>query len=141
MLASENFCAADLWSEQQQRYAEIVVQIVAVKKGEVVGDKGRKKSMPFVTMRSAKTGQIIEKPLGLNATNCKTLASVAGSPNTDKWKDLWITLYVTQTDVGREKVDAIRIRPELAQAPQQKTNPPPKTEGFDINDHKEAPRG
>jgi len=102
MLTSEHFCAADLWSEKSQKYAEVDVQIVAVAKGEIVGDKGRSKGMPFVTMKSARTGENIPKRLGLNATNCKTVASIAGSPNTDKWKDLWITLYVTQTEVGRE---------------------------------------
>jgi hypothetical protein len=124
MLTSEHFCAADLWSEKSQKYAEVDVQIVAVAKGEIVGDKGRSKGMPFVTMKSARTGENIPKRLGLNATNCKTVASIAGSPNTDKWKDLWITLYVTQTEVGRERVDAIRIRPEAAKAPSRKRDAP-----------------
>lgn len=119
MLSTENFCAADLWSEQNQRYVEIVVEIVKVTKGEVTGDKGRKKTMPMATLRSAKNGQVIPKPLGLNATNCRTLASLAGSPNTEKWHGLWISLYVTSVDVGREKADAIRIRPEAAKPPVQ----------------------
>jgi hypothetical protein len=110
MLTSDNLCAADLWDEDKQQYREVVVQIDHVKKGEVVGEKGRKKGMPFAHFKNTRTG----KPLGLNATNCKTLASIAGSPNVDKWRDLWITLYVTKTEVGRETVDAIRIRPELA---------------------------
>jgi hypothetical protein len=119
MLSSENFSAADLWSEQSQKYGEIVVEIVKVSKGEVVGDKGRKKTMPMAQLRSAKNGQVIPKQLGLNATNCRTLASLAGSPNTEKWHGLWINLYVTKVDVGRETADAIRIRPELAKPPVQ----------------------
>jgi hypothetical protein len=127
MLSNDNFCAADLWSEQRGGYGEIIVGIEAVKKGEVVGEGGRKKGMPFITMRSAKNGQVIPKPLGLNATNCKTIASLAGSADVSKWIGKWITLYVTKTTVGRETVDAIRIRPELAPPPVQagKQGPPP----------------
>lgn len=126
MLTSENLCAADLWDEPRQQYREVVVQIELVKKGEVVGEKGRKKGMPFAHF----VGK--QKPLGLNATNCKTLAHLARSPNTDQWKGLWITLFVTKTDVGRETVDAIRIRPELAQPPPasaRKSEPPPAQAG------------
>jgi hypothetical protein len=117
MLSSENFCAADLWSEQGQKYAEIDVEILAVRRGEVVGEKGRKKTMPMATLRSLRTGKTIDKPLGLNATNCRSLASLAGTPNTEKWHGMLITLYVTKVDVGRESTDAIRIRPELAKPP------------------------
>lgn len=126
MLSNDNFCAADLWSEQQNKYISIVVGIEAVKKGEVVGEGGRKKGMPFVTMRSSRTGQIIPKPLGLNATNCRTIASLTGSADVSKWIGQWITLYVTKTQVGREMVDAIRIEPELAKPPVQagKGEPP-----------------
>lgn len=122
MLTNDNLCAADLWDEQAQRYREATVQIADVRKGEVVGEKGRKKGMPFAYFANTRTG----KPLGLNATNCKTLAHLANSPNVEKWKGLWITLFVTKTDVGRETVDAIRIKPELAQPPAQKSEPPPQ---------------
>lgn len=141
MLSSVNFCAADLWSEQSQRYAEVAVQIVKITKGEVVGERGAKKTMPMAHLRSGKTGQPIAKPLGLNATNCRTLASLAGSPNTEKWHELWIFLYVTKVEVGREQTDAIRIRPELAKPPVQAGTPantspeqPPADPKFDPTD-------
>lgn len=116
MLTSDNFMAADLWDEADKKYRDAVVQIVTVKKGEVVGEKGRKKGMPFVTMKNAR-GNALSKPLGLNATNCATLTSIAGSPDTDRWVGLWVTLYVTKTDAGAEKRDCIRIRPEAAGPP------------------------
>lgn len=109
MLSSDYLCAADLWSEKQERYVEVDAEIVAVKKGEVVGEKGRKKTMPFVTLRSAKAS--LSKPFGLNATNCKTVSSLSGSEITERWVGVWIRLYVTRTEVGREMIDAIRIRP------------------------------
>lgn len=129
MLSSVNFCAADLWSEQKQRYMSVVVEIVEIKKGSVVGEGGRKRDMPMATLRSGKTGKLIEKPLGLNATNCKTLSTLAGSEVTEKWCGLWIGLFVIKTTVGREQVDAVRISPERMQPPvqsgKQSTEPAP----------------
>lgn len=124
MLTSEHFCAADLYSEREEKFLEINVQIVAVTRGEVVGEKGRKKGMPFITMRSEKTGKEIPKKLGLNATNCETVASLVGSPEVKRWLERWITLYVTKTDVGTTTRDAIRIRPT---APKIGNQPPPAT--------------
>jgi hypothetical protein len=117
MLTSDNLCAADLWVEEKGAYREIVVEIDHVKRGEVVGEKGRKKGMPFAHLKAPSTGRALSKPLGLNATNCRTLTSIAGSPDVAKWKGMLITLFVTKTEVGRETVDAIRIRPEAAQPP------------------------
>jgi len=115
MLKSDKFSAADLWSENLEKYVEIVVQIERVSQGEVIGEKGRKKEMPFLTMRSAKTGQTIPKPLGINATNGDTIAGIVGSPDVKKWIGLWITLYVTKTEMGKGMRDCIRIRPQAAQ--------------------------
>ena len=131
MLTSEHFCAADLYSEKLEKYVEIIVQIVSVKRDEVVGDKGRKKGMPFITMRSAKTGDIIPKRLGLNATNCETIAAIVGSPDVKKWPDAWITLYVTKTEVGKGMRDCIRIRPEAARPPGKTSSPSDTTKPAD----------
>lgn len=116
MLSSTNFSAADLWSESGQRYGTIVVSFESFKKGTVVGEGGRSKDMPFATMRSQRTGELIPKPLGLNATNCKTLSSLTGSENVDKWIGPLFQLVVVDTTVGRERVKAIRIAPEIMKA-------------------------
>lgn len=125
MLKSEHFSAADLWSEKGERYVEINVQIVDVKQGEVVGEKGRKKGMPFITMLSEKTGQRIPKALGCNATNCDSIAFLAGSPDLKRWPGVWLTLYVTKVDLGKGQRDAIRIRPKSPKP--RSTQPPPET--------------
>lgn len=133
MLTSDNFSAADLWSEKAEKYVEIDVEIVSVRKGEVVGEKGRKKGMPFITMKSGKTGQVIPKPLGCNATNGDSIAALAGSPDVKRWPGVWITLYVTKTQMGKGMRDAIRIRPSSprarssAPAPSTGAEPEPQT--------------
>jgi hypothetical protein len=124
MLTSEHFCAADLYSEQNEKYIEIDVEILGVKRDEIVGDKGRKKGMPFITMRSLRSGKEIPKALGLNATNCETIASIAGSPDVKRWPGKLITLYVTKTEVGKATRDCIRIRPEAPKAQTQKQDKP-----------------
>jgi hypothetical protein len=56
-----------------------------------------------------------QKPLGLNVTNCETIESLAGSPNTDRWVGLTIQLYVdprVRYPSGRYG-PAIRIRPTM----------------------------
>jgi hypothetical protein len=125
MLTSEHFCAADLYSEQRETYLELDVEILEVRKGEVVGEKGRKKGMPFITMRSIRSGRTIEKKLGLNATNCETIKSLTGSPEVNRWLGQLITLHVVETEMGREKRDAIRIRPTAPQGQGPTMAPPP----------------
>lgn len=141
MLTSEHFCAADLWSEQAERYVDINVQIIAVSKGEVVGEKGRKKGMPFIEMRSEKTGKPIPKKLGLNATNCDTVAAIVGSPDVKRWPEQWLTLYVTKTEMGREQRDAIRIRPTAPKIGKPASEPAPPEPGAQYGFDPEATGG
>jgi hypothetical protein len=83
------------------------VQIERVEAGELVGQGGRKTKKPCVFFRG------VSKPLALNATNAKTIAGIAGSPDTDKWIGQWVTLYpATCTTPTGETTDAIRIRPK-----------------------------
>lgn len=55
------------------------------------------------------------KPLGLNVTNCETLATLSGSVDTERWAGLTIQLYVDP--VARypsgKTGPAIRIKPYL----------------------------
>lgn len=109
---SEYLRSADLWDDKRDGFREVVVQIERVAQGTIVGEKGRADKMPFAYFVDK------QKPLGLNATNCKTLVALSGSQNASKWVGLWITLYVTKTESKTgEVVDAIRIRPKLAEPP------------------------
>lgn len=88
------------------------VQIDRVESGMLVGSGGRKTKKPCVYFKG------VEKPLALNATNAKTIVSIAGSPDTDRWIGQWVTLYVTQVNApDGTLVDAIRIRPKAPAIP------------------------
>jgi hypothetical protein len=67
--------------------------------------KGEKRNFAYFQGKS--------KPLGLNVTNCETIADLAGSPATERWVGLAIQLYVDPHAryPGGKKGPAIRIRP------------------------------
>ena len=113
---------------------------VKVTGGEIKGTGGKKSKKPLCYFRESKD----QRPLGLNSTNCKTIAAMYGN-DTANWIGKRITLYPTQTSFGSETVDCIRVRPgvpsdkakagELATAP---ADPPeasiadPQTGGGDL---------
>lgn len=103
---------------------EVTVEIVRVRGGEVTGTGGKKNKKPLVYFRGK------EKPLALNSTNAKTIASMYGN-NTDDWIGKRVTLYPTTTNFGGETVDCIRIRPGAPRASA-------KSESFD--EHRPAPQ-
>ena len=53
------------------------------------------------------------KPMILNATNSKTLRTLAGSPFIEDWQQIKITVYVDQNvKFGREVMEGLRISPK-----------------------------
>lgn len=128
MITSDNFSASDLWDEKAERFREITIQIVKVEKDEVTGEKGRKKTMPFVTMRDQR-GSVHQKRFGCVATNCESISELAGSPDMKKWPGTWLTMYVTKTDVGNKKKDCIRIKPPPGDAGKSAAAPSSPTHG------------
>lgn len=97
------------------------VTIKNVVGGELVGPGGKKSKKPLCYFVESKSG----KPLALNATNCKAIAAMYGN-DTDGWTGKLITLYPTQTQMGGETVDCIRVRPGIPRA-----NSAPKREPGD----------
>lgn len=77
-----------------------------VEAGEVEDPRRKKKDrLPVVYFQGA------IKPLGLNKTNSKTIATLYGN-ETDNWIGKAVTLYATKTSFGNEDgIDCIRIRP------------------------------
>lgn len=88
--------------------ADRVVTIESVTGGTLVGTGGKKSKKPLAKFRE------FPKPLALNATNCKTLASMYGSDVTE-WAGKRVTLYPTTTQFGGETVECIRMRGGLPQ--------------------------
>lgn len=88
---------------------DVTVTILDVS-GAELNNGTKKNKKPVATVGSAK-GRKIEKKLALNATNCKVLEQLAGSPDTEKWKGMAVTLFPTTTQFGGETKECIRIRP------------------------------
>lgn len=83
---------------------EATVEIESVAAGELTAIGGRKSKKPVVKFKGAQKG------LALNKTNARIVIALYG-PLTEAWPGKRVTLYKTQTQMGGETVDCIRIRP------------------------------
>lgn len=88
---------------------DVTVVIAEVTGGEL--SNGTKKNKKPVATIKSRDGRPLGKKLALNATNCKVLTQLAGSPDVDKWRGMPIVLFPTTTQFGGETVECIRIRP------------------------------
>ena len=62
-----------------------------------------------------------QKPMILNKTNQKRIQKITGTPYIEEWTGVKITLYGTHIKAfGEEKVECLRIRPELPKKPELK---------------------
>lgn len=84
---------------------DVTVKIVQVKAENLQNRSGSNKK-PVVYFAGT------DKGLALNKTNAKIIADMYGK-NTDEWVGKLITIYPTQTQFGRDEVDAIRVRPTI----------------------------
>lgn len=81
-----------------------VLTIEKVLPGTLNQTGGKKKRMPVLYFKGRK------KPMGCNATNCKTLKQLYGKM-TEDWVGKEIEVYPTITQFGSDKdVDCIRMR-------------------------------
>lgn len=89
---------------------DLTLTIDRVVKEMVTGNNG-KKEMCMVAYFKEKE----YKPMILNRTNAKSITALAGSPYIEKWQGQRVTLYATTTNLGRETVECLRIRPTVAE--------------------------
>lgn len=149
MVQSEHFCAADLWDDAKNEYRRAKFKIVKVAQGTVVGQKGRKKGLPFLTLEDV-NGKAQRAAFGANPTNCTTISNVLGTPDARLWVGKWIGLHVTKVDSPEGLVDAIRVHPKPVDPAQgdPKSQPPasqsppsqPTPDRVDQGDMSEADR-
>ena len=86
-----------------------------------LGHGAKKAKKPLLYFLNSK-GAENDKPLGLNSTNCKTIAAMYGN-DTDRWIGKRITMWPTTTQFGADTVDCIRVRPIVpADAPKKQNN-------------------
>lgn len=88
---------------------DVVVTIASAGGGELTGLGGRKTKKPIISI----VGK--DKKIAINATNGKAIAGMYGVYVQD-WVGKKITIYKTQTQMGGETVDCIRIRPQIPTA-------------------------
>lgn len=104
---------ADIMSFLDRKYlyaqdlkGDTVVEFEKVVPGSV-DNKGGKKRMPMAYFKG------YEKPLGLNATNCRTIGKLFGDRDAEKMPGRRVTLYVTTTETKDGMQECIRIRGTL----------------------------
>lgn len=98
-----------LGSYSLEKGQDLVVEILSVTKEIVKGPDGKADECIVAKLKG-------QKPMILNATNCKTIAQVCGSPYIEDWAGKSITLYSQSVKAFGEVVDALRVRnkpPEL----------------------------
>jgi hypothetical protein len=96
--------------EENGEYKNKVVTITKVEKLPVQGADGKAEDCVVASLQD-------EKPFILNKTNLKTIESVAGTPDVDKWAGLRIELTVKKVRAFGETTDALRIVPKAPALP------------------------
>jgi len=70
------------------------------------------------------------KPMILNKTNCKAIEQLHGTPMIEEWAGKQITLFIAKVSAFGSTVDALRIRPVVAEVKKEDLNPKhPKWDG------------
>lgn len=87
---------------------ELIVKIESVRREMITGPDGKKEECTIMTIPP-------HKPMILNSTNKKNITKATGSPFIEDWSGKLVTLYVAKVKAFGETVDALRIKPELAQ--------------------------
>jgi len=108
--------SADLFDEQaSEAKGAPVYRRVVVKIARVGSDLIKSAEKPNGERRNFAYFVGEKKPLGLNATNCKTLTALFGSPDTKAWEGKTIGLYVDPNAKypKGETGPAIRIHPKI----------------------------
>lgn len=82
---------------------ELKVKIKEVKKENVKDMNGKEESCTVAYLYN-------QKPMILNATNCKTISKIYNTPFIDDWKDKEIVLIVSKIKAFGDIVDALRIK-------------------------------
>lgn len=97
---------------------DIILTIDHVVREDVVGEGGRKETLPVCYFREKGV-----MPMALNRTNFKTIVKLTGQKNSDYWGGQGIQLFKTTTNLKGKTVDCVRIRPT---APKQSAQPQDK---------------
>jgi len=84
---------------------DLIVTIESVRQETVTGTDGNEDECLVMHLRDG------IKPMILNKTNAKMIQKIYGTPFIEEWVGRKVQLYIAQVKVGKEVVDALRIRP------------------------------
>ena len=99
------------YSLQSEGLEELTVTIESVSKELVPDPNGKMQECIVAKLKG-------QKPLVLNATNCKTITNLYDSPFTDDWVGKKITLEVKRIKAFGEEMDALRVKKTLPALPE-----------------------
>lgn len=85
---------------------EPILTITKVGLEMVVGTDGKKDECTVAHFKEN------VKPMILNATNCKTINKICGTPYIEKWEGQKIQVFATTVKAFGDEVEALRIRPK-----------------------------
>lgn len=86
---------------------ELTATIASVGMEPVTGSSGKKEDCMV-----ARFAERNIKPMVLNATNCKTIAKMFGTPYVEQWTGRKIQVYATEVQAFGDTVEALRVRPK-----------------------------
>jgi len=89
---------------------DLIVTIKSVAKELVKGTDGKEEERTVAKI-------VDQKPMILNATNCKAITKALNTPFIEEWANNKVSLYVAKIKAFGEMVDALRIRPEPPELP------------------------
>jgi hypothetical protein len=92
-------------------YKDIIVKFKSIKKKEVKGEDGKDSECIVAEVHN-------NKPMILNATNCKMLTKLFSSPTVEDWVNKPVQLCVKKIKAFGDTVDALRVANKLPEPPQ-----------------------
>lgn len=106
-LANPNYIGAYSLQPGEER----VVEIIKVVQEIVSGPDGKKDDCIVAYLKN-------EKPMILNATNCKTLSKLYNSPFIENWIGKQMIIYAKKIRAFGEEVEALRIKDTVPALPE-----------------------
>lgn len=100
MLTNPNYIGAYSLQPGEER----TVEIVKVVKESVKGTDGKAEDCTVAYLKDS-------KPMILNATNCKTLSKIYGTPYIEEWAGKSVIIHSEKVKAFGDVVDALRIKP------------------------------
>ena len=95
---------------------EITLTIKEVKQETITGTNGMKDVKPVAYFSEKTANGISIKPMILNATNCKAIASAYGTSLVENWAGKQITVYILRgyrPPKDPTPIDVLRVRPAM----------------------------